>query len=238
MKCFLTSDPLLPTHDALNPANGLADRLLACVPSPCRALYLCSDPAGWEKTDHYGGILKACLERAGLAFSRFTPLDGRNERQAAALVGEADFLILAGGHVPTQNRFFQQIGLKALLRGFEGVLLGISAGSMNCAGTVYAHPEREGEALDPAYRRFLPGLGLTALSILPHYRQLRNETLDGLRVLEDIAYPDSLDRSFLLLPDGSYLLLADGNETLFGEGFLLEKASLRQLSAEGEVLAL
>ena len=70
---------------------------------------------------------------------------------------------------------------------------------MNCAETVYAQPEEEGEAVDPAYERFLPGLGLTQKMILPHYQAIRDDVLDGLCVMEDIAYPDSMGRQFYLL---------------------------------------
>ena len=34
---------------------------------------------------------------------------------------------------------------------------------MNCAETVYAQPELEGESMDPEYQRFLPGFGITKL---------------------------------------------------------------------------
>ena len=89
------------------------------------------------------------------------------------------------------------------MRSFDGVLVGISAGTMNSAEVVYAQPELEGEATDPNYQRFLPGLGLTKKMILPHYQMLKDEVLDGLRVMEDIAYPDSQGRRFYLLVDGA-----------------------------------
>ena len=38
--------------------------------------------------------------------------------------------------VPTQNAFFHKIRLPELLRDYGGVVLGISAGSMNMAATV------------------------------------------------------------------------------------------------------
>ncbi len=230
MICFLTSRTDNPETFALNPANGFADRLRACFPKPCRALQICSDPEGWEKTDFYAALLRRSFEDAGFAFQSFRALDGRNEGQAAALLGESDFLILSGGHVPTQNRFFEKIGLRGLLRDFDGVLVGISAGSMNSAETVYSHPEEEGEAVDPAYRRFLPGLGLTKTMILPHYQAIKDDVLDGLRVMEDIAYPDSRDREFLLLPDGSYLLIAEGREEICGPAWLLADGRLRALN--------
>ena len=234
MICFLTSRTDNPETAALNPANGFVERLRSCFPSPCRALQICSDPDGWEKTDFYAALLRRSFEEAGFAFQSVRTLDGRNEGQAAALLRESDFLVLSGGHVPTQNRFFEKIGLRELLRDFDGVLVGISAGSMNSAETVYAHPEEEGEAVDPAYRRFLPGLGLTKTMILPHYQAIKDDVLDGLRVMEDIAYPDSRGREFLLLPDGSYLLLAGGREEICGPAWLLADGRLSPLNGAEE----
>lgn len=233
MICFLTSRTDDPATGRLNPANHFADELRRRFPASCRALFVCSDPDNPETMDYYAGILKKSFEESGFSFQSFRTLDGRNEAQAAALVGAAELVILAGGHVPTQNRFFARIGLKELLRGFRGVVVGISAGSMNCAETVYAQPEEEGEAVDPGYRRFLPGLGLTKTMLLPHYNAIRDDVLDGLRVMEDIAYPDSRGRAFCLLNDGSYLFIGGGKETVCGEAYLLADGVLTPFPAEG-----
>ena len=240
MICFLTSRTDLAGSDGLrlDPANGFVERLRRCLPEPCRALDVCSDPEGWEKMDYYAAAIRASFEAEGFRFESFRTLDGRNRQEAAALVREADLLILSGGHVPTQNAFFREIGLRELLRDFDGVLIGISAGSMNSAETVYAQPELPGEALDPGYERFLPGLGLTREQILPHYQEIRDDVLDGLRVMEDIAYPDSLGRQFLILPDGSYLLIEDGKEELCGLAWRLADGTLTQICDEGRTLAL
>lgn len=233
MKCFLTSSIDVPGTEELNPANGFIDRLRACVPEPCNAVFICSDPDSPERTDRFARAVKASLEAADLSFSRFVVLDGRNRAQAGELLHGADLIVLAGGHVPTQNRFFAQLGLKELLHAFDGVLVGISAGSMNCAELVYAQPELEGEALDPGYRRFLPGLGLTKKMLLPHYQAIKDDVLDGLRVMEDIAYPDSMGREFFLLPDGSYLYIDDTGEEICGEAYRLADGRLqRQLRPE------
>ena len=90
-------------------------------------------------------------------------------------------------------------------------------GSMNSAEIVYAQPEREGEAVDPAYQRFLPGLGLTKTMLLPHYQENKDDILDGQRVYEDIAFSDSHGRVIYAIPDGSYLFCKDGKEELRGE---------------------
>ena len=53
MICFLTSRMDNPFTGELNTANGFADEVRKHFPDPCRALYICSDPDGWEKTDFY-----------------------------------------------------------------------------------------------------------------------------------------------------------------------------------------
>ena len=230
MICFLTSSPFTPDGEGVNPANGFAARLRDCLPNPCRILYICSDPDGWEKTDYYGSETRRLFRKSGFRIKRFTTLDHRNTDQAARLIRNSDLIILTGGHVPTQNRFFREIGLKKLLNGYDGVLMGISAGSMNSAEIVYAQPEEEGEAVDPDYQRFLPGLGLTKKMILPHYQEIKDDVLDGLRVMEDIAYPDSLGREFYVFPDGTYLCFGNGREVVCGEAWRLADGVMTQIS--------
>ena len=227
--CFLTSATTIPCTNTLNPANGFLDALRQRFPKDCRALFVCSDPDHSDVTDYYAAETKAGFEEAGFAFASFDVLDGRNAAETNALVAGSDCIILAGGHVPTQNRFFQRIGLKDALRGFGGILITISAGTMNCAETVYAQPEEPGEATDPAYRRFLPGLGLTETMLLPHYQAYKDYTVDGLRVYEDITYADSFGRTFVAIPDGSYLLIENGVETLHGEAFAIRDGVLTKI---------
>ncbi len=238
MTCFFTSSPMVPDTLDLNPANGFIHELHLALAYPCRALYICSDPDGWEKTDLYAGSTAESMEKAGFAFFAFDVLDGRNVDDASALIENADLIILSGGHVPTQNAFFQDIGLKELLAGFDGVLMGISAGSMNSAADVYAHPELEGEAIDPDYERFLPGLGLTEANILPHYNTIAGDTLDGLDLFDDIAIPDSMGRTFFVLPDGSYILSKGGRETLYGEAYVIHDGEMKQIAEDGDVIPL
>ena len=234
MICFLTSSPILRDRNRLNPANGFVERLRRCLKPNCSALFICSDPDGHERTELFAQAMKQAFEAEGLSFSSFQILDGLNKDLAKELVKSSAFIVLAGGHVPTQNRFFREIGLRKLLRGFGGVILGISAGTMNAAETVYSQPEEEGEAIDPAYQRFLPGLGLTRTQILPHYDSTRHDVLDGLRVFEDVAYPDSMGRCFYALVDGSYLLIQDGRETLHGEAFRIRDGVLSRICKKGE----
>jgi len=147
-------------------------------------------------------------------------------------------LILAGGHVPTQNRFFREIGLKERINGYEGIVIGISAGTMNSAEMVYAAPEEEGESVDENYQRFLQGAGLTDVMVIPHFHEIKDSVLDGKKVLEEIIYSDSAGKSFCALPDGSYLVIrkdVDGDRPrVYGESYRIWNGTQVQVSVEGE----
>ena len=154
-----------------------------------------------------------------------------------AMSGEYDGIILGGGHVPTQKQFFDEIHLREKLEGFDGIVMGISAGTMNSAELVYSTPELEGEAINPEYQRFLQGLGLTDIMVIPHIQKARYDVIDGLRLIEDIVVPDSKERVFWALPDGSYILQKDGKEVLYGEAIRIANGNIRSIEApEGRLL--
>lgn len=238
MILFLTSSPCIPGADRaiLNPANGFVDRLRASLPPRPRCLFVASSPDDPEKTDYYANDMRMAFEEAGMPFGQLGVLDGRNAVEAEALIRASDFIILAGGHVPTQNALFQQLGLASLLERYDGVIMGVSAGSMNAASTVYVQPEWEGESIDPAFRRFVPGLGLTDVQLLPHYQQVKDWLLDGRRLFEDITYPDSMGRAFYAMVDGSYLFSTGGMQRIFGECYRIADGAIRQVCALDGVL--
>lgn len=238
MTYFLTSSPCMPDSPALNPVNGFVDELRKALPGSCRALFICSDPDQPSLTYGFAYDMADSFEEVGILFTEVEVLERENQDQCRDLVAGADLIFLAGGHVPTQNRFFQELGLREKLKDWDGVIVGVSAGSMNAAEVVYAQPEEPGEAVDPEYRRFLPGLGLTKHNIIPHYNQDKDWALDGLRLYEDITYRDSMGQRLYILVDGSYILGNDGDEALRGEAYLLADGVLTQLSREGQIFPL
>ena len=238
MNIFITSSPYIDGADRaiLNDANGFTDRLREVLPPNPSALFVCADPDDHDMTCHFAADTCGAFSAAGMAFSRYDVLDGSNAEEAAQLIDQSDFLIFSGGHVPTQNRFFQEIDLREILTDFDGVVMGISAGSMNLADVVYVQPEEPGEGIDPDFQRFAPGLGLTDVNILPHYQKVKDNILDGLRLMEDITYPDSENNTFFALPDGSYFYQDDDCLLLCGQAWLIRDCQLSQLTEEEEVL--
>jgi len=238
MILFLTSSPSVDFSDDLNPANDFLNNLKKYIPENARFLFITSDPDDPDMTEGYAEAVRISFEKAGFSVSEYRFCDRRNENSIGSFIESSDVIYLAGGHVPTENAFFRDLGLRSLIGKFRGVVIGCSAGTMNAAGTVYAVPELDGEAADPSYRRFISGLGLTKTMILPHYQACRNDVIDGLRLFEDIVFPDSAGRRFFALPDGSYLFSDGNSEIIFGEAYLIENGRMSRICENGRSVRL
>lgn len=223
---------------ALDSSNCFIDNMKKRWPEQPRCLIISSDPDNTQMNDSFKDIYNEAFKLTGLPLDKIEVCDGRNENEISGLLRSNNIVILAGGHVPTENSFFTRIKLNELLKDYKGIVIGISAGTMNCAGLVYAQPELEGEALDPEYKRYIPGLGLTKINVFPHFQDLRELTLDGMRILEDISFQDSYTSPIYALNDGSYILSENGTEVLYGEAYLISKGSIRQICENGQSLVL
>jgi len=237
LNCFITSSPFIEgvSPATLSNANGFIDRIQGCLPDNPQVVFVASDPADHAGTCQFAAITTAAFAEAGIAFSGYQVLDGSSVHRAYGMIAHCDFVVLCGGHVPTQNAFFRKIRLRHILHNFRGTVMGISAGSMNMAGIVYVQPEEPGESRKD-FKRFAPGLALTPVNILPHYQKVKDNFLDGKRLFEDITYLDSMDHEFFALPDNSYFFQDEDGLLLFGKAYRLRNGIMEQLTDDEDVL--
>ena len=217
--------------------NGLSDAFRSVWTENARVLIISSDPEDTEGNDFVCSLMKESFLMSGLGISHIDICDKRNPGVLDDL-GDIDVLVFAGGHVPTQNRFMKEIGLRERLSGYRGNVVALSAGSMNCADLVYAIPELDGEAIDPTYERWITGLGLTDINIFPHYQYLKDVYLDGFCMSSGLAFADSMGKEIIALNDGSYILIADGHSTVYGEAYMIKDGEEKPLCADGELFIL
>ncbi len=217
--------------------NGLLDSLKSIWIQEAKVLIICADPTDYVKNDSVCACLKESFPMSGLSVSCVDICDDRTSG-AIDNMRNVDVLILAGGHVPTQNKFMKQLRLKERLLDYNGIVVAWSAGSMNCADMVYAGPEFEGEAVDPLYERWITGLGITDINIFPHFQNLKDDYLDGLRLIEDITFADSIGHEIIALNDGSYIMIEDGQTTLYGEAYMIKDGQQKQICKDGESISL
>lgn len=241
MTVFLTSSPTGPLDrsrivEGFDTKNKLVENLKERWPEQARCLLISAAPAEAAFADAMRAHMVEAMGISGLAVGACDIWDDRTESFSVETLKSYDVVFLGGGHVPTQNAFFQRICLREKMAQYDGLVIGISAGTMNSADVVYAQPELEGESIDPEYKRFIPGLGLTRINVLPHYQMIKDAVLDGQRVFEDISYADSVGREFYALVDGTYILCENGVETIWGEAYRIADGVLTQISAEDETL--
>ena len=243
MTVFLTSSPTGPLDrsrivEGFDPKNRLIENLKERWKANARCLLLSAAPSEAAFADGMRDHMREALLVSGFSCGTFDIWDNRTEDFSEEALHSYDVVFLGGGHVPTQNAFFQRIALREKIQNFEGLVVGISAGTMNSADVVYAQPELEGEATDPDYKRFITGLGLTRTNVLPHYQMIKDSVLDGQRVFEDITYADSMGRQFIALVDGSYILCENGTETIWGEAYRIADGVLERICEEDQTLGI
>lgn len=243
MVVFLTSSPTGPLDqsrrvDGLDTMNNFRENLARYWQGPAKCLMISAFPEDVKVNDEMREFFANAFVHSGFMVSAFDIWDCRTTDFSKVNLHSYHVVILGGGHVPTQNTFFGQIQLANLLQGYQGLVIGISAGSMNSADVVYAQPEMPGEGVHPDYQRFLVGLGLTKVNILPHYQMIKDWKLDGMRLFEDITYGDSHGKAFVALVDGSYLLIENNRETIWGESYLITNGTCHKLCGENEIMRL
>lgn len=237
MKVYLTSSPTIMDWDlpkekavAFNESNDFLVNLKKDWKKDSKVLFISSAPDDAKQTDDVRDDFVELFPKYDLSFSAADVLDNRNIISEEELLAY-QVIILCGGHAPTQNSFFTKIGLKRMLKDFEGIVIGISAGTMNCADLVYALPELEGESEDLFYKRYLPGLGLTDINVIPHWQCTKEAYLDGKKLYDEIIIPDSYNHIFYGVCDGSYILIdEDGNKSFFGEIYEITSGEIKAIN--------
>ena len=239
MKLYLTSSPVVMDWDlpetkaiAFNESNDFLVNLRNDWKQDSRILFVSSAPDNAKQTDDVRNDFVELLPKYDLSFSSADVCDNRNIITKEELLSY-QVVVLCGGHVPTQNLFLKKTGFKEMIRDFNGIVIGISAGSMNCADMVYAMPELEGESDDLFYKRFLPGLGLTDINIIPHWQYLQGVYLDGKKVIDEVIIPDSYTHRFFAMKDGSYIKIDEsGKKVIYGEVYEIDNGNMKQIVGE------
>jgi len=241
MIVFLTSSPCddhvpdgLSMPCILDCRNEFVDKMRVWWRPDSIGVIIAAYPCNFALNDEMRDTFEKAFTYHGLTFEKLIMCDARNDEHVQTLIEDADFIMLAGGHVPTQNAYFKYLKLRERLAYFQGIVMGISAGSMNAADIVYVQPEEEGESVDPLFERFRSGLGLCHVNVLPHYQRVKDHYLDGRRLFEDITYEDSYGQRFVVLVDGSYVMVYDGMAEVYGESYIIADGKMTKLCEHGQ----
>lgn len=200
----------------------------------CRCLVFPADPTLTASNAEYVSALKGGFElsRINVSDIDICNMDFLSENgNKLPDLNSYGILYFMGGSAPVQNRFFKEVDLKEKIADFDGLVLALSAGSINCAETAYCIPETDEEAAGDPALRFVPGLGLADRQIIPHFDYLQTIELNGRRLIEDIVMEDSFGHEFIALCDGSYIRLTEGDlmGKIKGRAYRVADGTIRRL---------
>lgn len=129
-----------------------------------------------EKTDQYFRFFLNMFEEKGIHFKEASVVDGRMTVQEAQTVVEtSDVVWLSGGDTPTQFDYLRKYGLDTVIKQHNGVVMGMSAGSINLTSTAICTLSC-GHDNQLIYK----GLGCVDISVEPHFirSEVSNELLE------------------------------------------------------------
>lgn len=202
--------------------NGILDAIKKGLKHKNRVVFISTEPNNYIENDERLEFLNSSLKLSRLRFKELVVLDNRNIKNAKNILLGADFIWLGGGKILEQNKIMKKSGLKKFLHeSFDGVIVGISAGSMNLCNMVYNFPE---EVADLKNKNLVKGLGFFNEMIIPHCdgnSYLYEE--EGFHSFKDYILPFSYKNDLLALPNGSYIMIDKNGYKIFGEYYILRK---------------
>lgn len=210
-------------------SNHFIDRLKAVAPQIKTLVFVASNPNATTKTDAYAQNTTKSLNMDGFGIENLIIIDHRFSGNIAQAINSADAVFLAGGNVPMQNNYFKEIKLKDILSSFGGVIIGQSAGSMNCSSTVYTQPEEDEEFEDKNYQRKLSGLGLTDITVMPHMNFANITDEKGHPSVMQMCLEDSFAIPHFGICDYGFIEISNGTITAYGKTFLLKNGKCTQI---------
>ena len=97
-------------------SNHFIDKLKEVLPKINSFAFVASNPDGFTKTDEYANITVNALNLDGFEIKKLIIIDHRFNGDIRNTILSCDVLFLAGGNVPTQNKYFKEIALDKYLK--------------------------------------------------------------------------------------------------------------------------
>ncbi len=192
-----------------------------------RIVYVANNPNNIEENDIRVVPFFDSFEKTGFHFKEKILLDRRNKSQAKEILSNADLIILSGGKCLCELNFFNEIGLKEILKNFDITTIGISAGSMNLCKIVNNFPE---ELVDMSEPRWLNGLEFYDGIIIPHFdgKNKKYQFETEIDLINDYVLPMSKEKEFLGIPNGSYILIDKNKVEYYGDMYKISNGKVKK----------
>ena len=212
-------------------SNGIVDQIKSSLKDYKKIVFVASNmDNSHENVLVYANILFDSMKMVGINFDEYLVLDGENRKRADEYIMNASLVFLCGGDTYKQHEFFIEINLKELLKNYQGIVIGQSAGALNMADKVFNSPEEQ-ENSEPV---FYDGLGLTNINIEPHFVYDTLNFDDNEKYQRDAIIKESFNRFIYGQCNGSHIFI-DNNDiaTIYGETYLIHNGNIGYICKNG-----
>jgi dipeptidase E len=193
------------------------NQMKTCVKSGMNFVFVASEfESIYEKNDWYCDHFLKMFSDCGITFGSVSVIDSRMTKEIAqSTVSGADVVWLAGGDTPTQFSYLDSYGLIPCIREHTGVVIGMSAGSINMSKTAVCtltceHNEQE----------IYEALGLVDFSVEPHF--------DKGNVTEELLLLSEKYPLYGICDDGA-IVCTEGNTRYLGDVYLIDNRQVTRV---------
>ena len=186
--------------------------------------FIASDFALHDTTDYYFHIFYDKFIKAGLEFKGAYVVDSRMTfDEAKQAVAQADLVWISGGDTPVEMKYLKQYGLVDVIRQHRGVVLGMSAGTLNLAQTTVCSRWLHDGQFD-----MYEGIGLVDITVESHF---------DVNHISDEIYDFSREHELYELCDESFIICQNGKKEFYGEVYKFTNGTMTK-AGTGKVLLL
>ena len=192
--------------------DEIARRLEKELPVRKCIVFITACPVNYQQNDEDSAGMHGMFVEYGIGFERFCVVDARMDpADAQEWAREANcFFLMGGGVCAEQMQLMHDKGIYDIVRDGPGMVLGVSAGSMNMGKTTVDI----WESLEP-----YEGLGFADITMIGHFDY--NDT-ERLRLETEV----SMERPVCAMEDESAIFIRNGKVDIIGTIHKIEKGNI------------
>ena len=237
-KVFLTSDMGCSIKEngvrhttKIDNRNHIIEQIKEKLTNENTIVFITSNPDDYEKNDNYAKITFESFNISGFNFKKLIIIDNRFLDNIEKTIKSSDLVFLSGGNTEIEMKYFEKIKLREILKEYNGVIIGQSAGAINLASIAVCSPEYE-EEIGKNY--VWPGLDLTKINIEPHFHLEINNKLEEKLRNELLSLSEKYP--IYAIKDGTHIYVDEIESILYGEAYLIKNKKITKISNNGNKL--
>ena len=193
-------------------SDEIAEYLEKYLPVRRCMVFITACPVDYQQNDEDSAGMHRMFVEYGIGFDRFCVVDTRMDPAVAQQwAREADcFFLMGGGVCAEQMQLMRDKGIYEIVRDGPGMVLGVSAGSMNMGKTTVDI----WESMEP-----YEGLGFADITMIGHFDY---DDTERLRLMKEV----SMERPVCAMEDLSAIFIKNGKVEIIGVIHLIEKGEI------------